>query len=246
MAEPFAIVLAAGKGTRMKSERPKVLIEVCNRPMIGYVLDALRAAGINRVAVVVGYEAKLVEQTLAGDNRLQFVLQSEQKGTGHAVMMCRDVLEGVTGPVVVVTGDSPLIQGETVKKLLDEFQASGAACVLGTVHRENPAGLGRIVRDENGNFAAIVEEKDATPRQKTLTEVNMSYYVFNRDDLIAALAEITPKNAQGEYYLTDCPGLLKQQGKRVVALPVLKPSEGLSINTLDELAAVEDALRASR
>lgn len=243
MNRRIAIVLAAGKGTRMKSELPKVLIPVCGRPMIEYVLDALDAAGIDEMLVVVGYRADLVRQTLAGRPKVRFVDQTEQLGTGHAVMMCREALAGHVGPVLIVAGDSPLAQPSSLSSLLAEFDLRRPACLLGTAHKDNPQGLGRIVRDEAGQFERIVEEKDASHQQRRITEVNMSCYVFAGPELLFALDHIRPANAQSEYYLTDCPGVLKAAGRTVEALPVLKPIEALSINTHEELAAVEAVLK---
>ena len=147
MNRRIAIVLAAGKGTRMKSELPKVLIEVCDRPMIEYVLDALEKAGVDEVLVVVGYRADLVRQRLAHRQKVRFIDQTEQLGTGHAVMMCREALAGHQGPVLVVTGDSPLAQPDSLSRLLVEFGRRRPACLLGNAHKDNPQGLGRIVRD---------------------------------------------------------------------------------------------------
>ena len=243
MSRKIAVVLAAGKGTRMKSDLPKVLIEICGRPMIDYVLDALAKVGFERVAVVVGYRAADVQQALADRPGLVFVLQEQQLGTGHAVMMARDVIAAHDGPVAVVTGDAPLMQADSIEKLLAEAVRRGAACVMGTIHKETPTGLGRIVRDEAGEFLAIVEEKDATPAQRQITEVNMSCYIFDARALLAALEELRPDNAQGEYYITDCPALMKRNGGLVLALPILKPIEALGVNTMDELRQVEGAVR---
>jgi bifunctional UDP-N-acetylglucosamine pyrophosphorylase/glucosamine-1-phosphate N-acetyltransferase/UDP-N-acetylglucosamine pyrophosphorylase len=245
MNQPLAIVLAAGKGTRMKSELPKVLIEVAGRPMIDYVLDALEQSGVADVIVVVGYRADDVRRELASRANLRFVEQTRQLGTGHAVMACREELAGHDGAVLIVTGDSPLVQPGTLRAMLDEFGRRRPACLIGTAHKDDPRGLGRVVRDAAGNFQAIVEEKDATPDQRRLTEVNVSYYVFAAADLREALGRIEPTNAQAEYYLTDCPGVLKAAGRPVVALSLLKPTETLSINTPDELAVVETALRGA-
>lgn len=227
----------------MKSDLPKVLYPVLDRPMVEYVLDALEQCGVEKILTVVGYCSDLVRQTLAHRKNLVFVEQSEQLGTGHAVMMCRDELKNYNGPVMVVAGDCPMIQTDSVKKLLDAYLEPFPACILGTAHKENPAGLGRIVRDVNGEFMRIVEEKDATPEQKAITEVNMSYYVFRTPDLLDALTYLKTDNVQKEYYITDAPAVLKNQGKKVVALPVLKPIESLGINTVEEAKIVEDALR---
>ena len=227
----------------MKSDLPKVLVEVCGRPMILYVLDALEAAGVDETLVVVGYRADDVRRALSDRQRLKFVEQTEQLGTGHAVMVCREALTGHEGAVLIVAGDSPLMQADSLRTLLAEFDRLRPACLLGTTHKPNPDGLGRVVRDGEGNFMAIVEQRDASEEQKRITEVNMSSYVFNCADLLVALDQLRPTNAQAEYYLTDCPGALKAAGKRVEARAVLKPIEALSVNTRDELAAVEAALR---
>ncbi|HWB13624.1 MAG TPA: NTP transferase domain-containing protein [Pirellulales bacterium] len=244
MNKTIAVVLAAGKGTRMQSDLPKVLIEVCGRPMIDYVLDALNAAGVDEVLVVVGYRGDLVRQALASRPRVRFVEQTEQLGTGHAVMACREALAGQDGAVLIVTGDSPLAQSDSLRTLLAEFERARPACLMGTTHKDDPHGLGRIVRDPQGRFERIVEEKDADESQRRITEVNMSCYVFAGPDLLFALDHIRPNNSQAEYYLTDCPGVLKAAGRTVSAMPVLKPIEALSINTREELAAVEGVLRA--
>ena len=242
MSKRLAIVLAAGMGKRMQSDLPKVLFPVCGRPMVHFVLDALDAAGVDRTLVVVGHKAELVRAELAA-RRVEFVEQSERLGTGHAVKMCRDKLVDHDGPVLIVAGDSPLIQRDSVAQLLAEFDRARPACILGTLHKDNPAGLGRIVRDAAGRFAGIVEEKDATEAQRRITEVNMSTYVFAGPELIHTLDLLRNDNQQREYYLTDCPGILRREGKDVRALPVLKPCESLSINTLDELKTVETEMR---
>lgn len=236
---PLAIVLAAGQGTRMKSDLPKVLVPVAGRPMIRYVIDGLRAAGVGRIVVVIGYKAELVRQELADATDIDFALQEEQLGTGHAVMMCREQIAAHSGPVVIVTGDSPMLQASSVEKLLEDFEHSKPACLLGTAHREDPTGLGRIVRGEGGAFTGIVEHKDCTPDQLAVTEVNMSTYVFDAAELLLSLDRLTTDNAQGEYYLTDAPGLLLAENKEVRVLAALQPCEALSINTTDDLAVVE-------
>jgi bifunctional UDP-N-acetylglucosamine pyrophosphorylase/glucosamine-1-phosphate N-acetyltransferase/UDP-N-acetylglucosamine pyrophosphorylase len=243
MSEPMAIILAAGKGKRMASDLPKVLVPVCARPMIRYVIDAVRLAGVTRILVVIGYRGDLVRRELAAEPGIEFVEQTEQRGTGHAVMMCRGQLARHHGPVLILAGDSPMTQVSSLRALLDEFSAHRPACLLGTGTKPNPTGLGRVVRDADGQFQDIVEEKDATPEQRAITEVNLSTYVFAAAPLLSALEQLTDNNVQGEYYLTDCPGVLKAAGHRVDALCVLQPCEALSINTMEELAAVERELR---
>ncbi|MBM4091046.1 MAG: glycosyl transferase family 2 [Planctomycetes bacterium] len=242
MTQRMAIVLAAGKGTRMKSDLPKVLCPVRGRPMVSYVLDALRASRVGRILVVVGYRSDLVREALRGRADVEFVEQTEQLGTGHAVLMCRAELERHDGPVLILTGDSPLTQVASIEAVFGEYQNGRPACVLGTAHKVNPTGLGRIVRDGLGAFVSIVEEKDATPAQRGLTEVNLSTYVFDSRLLVQALTDMRNDNRQKEYYLTDCPGILRARGADVRALPVLKSCEALSINTWDDLAIVEAEL----
>ena len=242
-APAMAIVLAAGKGTRMKTDLPKVLVPALGRPIITYVLDSLRQAGVGRITVVVGYRQELVREALAAYPDLDFAEQTQQLGTGHAVMCCRSTLEPHPGPVVIVAGDSPMLQAASINKLLETTRQQQMACLLGTLHSPDPTGLGRIVRDPDGRFTGIVEEKDATEQQRKITEVNMSTYVFDAPALVGVLDAIDNRNQQGEYYLTDYPAKLLAQGLRVDALPVLQPIEALSINTMEQLAAVEVAMQ---
>lgn len=242
--EPVAIVMAAGKGTRMESDLPKVLVPVCGRPMVAWVIDALAAAGVHRVLLVVGYRREDVIATFRDVPGVDFVVQDPQNGTGHAVMMCRPKLTDQRGPVFVVTGDSPLLQPSSVRKLLTRFATERPACILGTAHKSDPGSLGRIVRDGAGQFVRIVEFKDATEDQRrSLTECNMSTYVFDGPELLAALAQLRNDNAQQEYYITDCCGILRDQGKKVLAVPELEPCEALSINNLADLAEVEKVMQ---
>ena len=243
MDAPIAIVLAAGKGTRMKSELPKVLCEANGRPLVLYVLDSLVNAGVAGFVVVVGYKAELVEAALANYSSRRFALQTEQLGTGHAVMMCREQLQEHDGPVVVVAGDSPMLQTTSIKALLDEFDKTQPACLLGTLIHDDPTGLGRIVRDAKGDFTGIVEHKDATEAQLKINEVNMSTYVFDCRKMLSALDSLTNSNSQSEYYITDIPGIMLARGEDVRALPVLQPIEALSVNTVEHLVAVEAAMK---
>jgi bifunctional UDP-N-acetylglucosamine pyrophosphorylase/glucosamine-1-phosphate N-acetyltransferase/UDP-N-acetylglucosamine pyrophosphorylase len=228
----------------MKSDLPKVLVPVAGRPMIAYVLDTLDAVGFDEVLVVVGYRGQLVRDTLGARRNVIYVEQAQQLGTGHAVMMCRPQLIEHDGPVLIVAGDSPMLERRSVDALLKTFADEHPSCLLGTAYKDNPTGLGRIVRDDEGHFVAIVEERDATPEQKLITEVNMSTYVFNGRDLLWALDQLRDDNAQREYYLTDCPGVLRAAGRMVAARPVLTPGETLSINTPEELKIVEAAMDA--
>jgi bifunctional UDP-N-acetylglucosamine pyrophosphorylase/glucosamine-1-phosphate N-acetyltransferase/UDP-N-acetylglucosamine pyrophosphorylase len=211
--------------------------------MIEYVLDALEEVRIRRVIFVVGHRAEDVKKLLQGRTDIEFATQSERLGTGHAVKMALPLISEHRGPIVIVAGDSPLVQARSLQKLLNHFAAHRPACLLGTLYKANPQGLGRIVRDARGNFVGIVEHKDATEEQQRITEVNMSTYVFSGPELLHALTLLKNDNRQREYYLTDCAGILRAEGKCVEALPVLEPCEALSINTQEELSEVEAEMR---
>ncbi len=246
--QPMAVVLAAGKGTRMGSDLPKVVHEAAGRPLVRWVVDALRAAGIGDVIVVVGHRAELVEASLADVSGLSFAIQRQQRGTGDAVAAAAAAIESRIAenrrrPVVIVCGDSPMLRPESVRGLLARFADSNASCLLGTAVTADPQGLGRIVRDQAGRFLRIVEQKDATPEERAIREVNMSTYVFAAEDLLQALSRLDNSNASGEYYLTDCPGILLGEGHLVDALACLDSSESLSVNTPEQLAEVAEALR---
>jgi bifunctional UDP-N-acetylglucosamine pyrophosphorylase/glucosamine-1-phosphate N-acetyltransferase len=241
---PAAIILAAGKSTRMKSDTPKVLHELCGRPMIDYVLDAVREAGAERIVVVVGHQADRVKAALRDHPGVEFALQAEQKGTGHAVMVCEKALSDHDGPVLVVAGDTPLLKGSSLARLLASL--SEAKCVVGTAVTDENEGLGRIVRNEAGEFERIVEQKDATPEQAAIREINTGCFAFDGKLLFEALKDVRPENVQAEYYLTDVPEILKRKGHRVVALDAMDISEAMGVNTQEQLAAVEEVLAGSR
>jgi bifunctional UDP-N-acetylglucosamine pyrophosphorylase/glucosamine-1-phosphate N-acetyltransferase/UDP-N-acetylglucosamine pyrophosphorylase len=235
----------------MGSELPKVLAEAAGKPLVRWVLDALAQAGITDRIVVVGYRAELVEAALADMPGVSFVRQAQQRGTGDAVAAAAEQIAsrltvpgGAHRPVVIVCGDSPMLRPESIRALLKQFAARPAACLLGSALATDPSGLGRIVRDAHGSFVKIVEEKDATADQREIQEVNMSTYVFAAADLLQALQQLNTANASGEYYLTDCPGLLLASGRPVDAVACLDPSETLSVNNPTQLNAVAKALLA--
>jgi bifunctional UDP-N-acetylglucosamine pyrophosphorylase / glucosamine-1-phosphate N-acetyltransferase len=242
-APALAIILAAGKSTRMKSVLPKVVHEVCGRPMVEYVIEAVRAAGVPRIVLVVGHGADTVRSLLSDQPEVEFALQSEQKGTGHAVMMCREHLAEVEGPVFVLAGDTPLLKSASLTSLLRDLTESRAACVIGSALTDANEGLGRIVRDGHGLFERIVEHKDATPEQRAIREINTGCYAFDGPALLWALDEIQPNNVQGEYYLTDCPAVLKHVGRTVVASPRFNLHEAMGVNTRAQLAEVERSIQ---
>jgi len=243
MQGPVAIILAAGHGKRMRSARAKVLHEVCGQPMIRYVVDAVRGAGAKTIVVVVGYGADQVRAALGDEADVQFATQERQLGTGDAVRACRSLLEGYEGPALVVVGDEPLIRPGPLADLLARRGAENAACLLGTAIVENPTGFGRILRDGAGRFLRIVEERDCSPEEKLIREVNPSCYAFMLPGLWDALDRLGTTNAQGEYYLTDAPELLARLGRKVMALACLEPDDILGVNTRQHLAQAHALLQ---
>lgn len=241
---PVAIILAAGQGKRMNSNRAKVLHEVCGRPMISYVVDAARGAGAKTIVVVVGYAADQLYEALDGEPDIRFAVQEEQLGTGHAVKVCRPLLEGYEGPILVLVGDEPLLRPEPLADLLDRQKREQAACLLGTAEVDDPTGFGRILRDSAGRFLRIVEERDGTPEEKAIREVNPSCYVFELPALWEALEQIGTSNAQGEYYLTDAPEQLMRMDRKVLALNVLSADDILGVNTRQHLAQAGEIMQA--
>jgi bifunctional UDP-N-acetylglucosamine pyrophosphorylase / glucosamine-1-phosphate N-acetyltransferase len=240
-----AIILAAGKSKRMLSETPKVLHQACGRPMVEYVLDAARQAGCDRLVVVVGHKADVVQAALQHHPDVQFALQAEQLGTGHAVMMTRDLLRDHAGPVLVLTGDTPLLRAASLKGLLEEQSKHRAACVVGTAKTEQNEGLGRIVRSPDGDFLRIVEHKDATSEERAITEINTGCFAFDGPALFQALDQVRPNNSQAEYYLTDCAEILRASGKPVRAACLFDIIEAMGVNTQEQLAEVERVMKKS-
>jgi bifunctional UDP-N-acetylglucosamine pyrophosphorylase / glucosamine-1-phosphate N-acetyltransferase len=245
-----AVILAAGEGTRMRSARPKPLHMLCGRPMVMFVLDALRDCGADRAVVVVGHGAERVTKKLheaTSRLALEFVEQRVQRGTGDAVMV------GLTGfpddddlddgDVVVLPGDTPLLRPETVANLVREHRLAGAACTILSAQLADPTGYGRVVRHKDGTVARVVEQADASPEERAITEVNTSIYCFRRSVLAPALRRITPNNSQGEYYLTDVVEVLRSAGYPVVPVVVGDPQETHGVNDRMQLALAEAELR---
>jgi len=238
----YAVVLAAGKGTRFKSEKPKVLHEVCGRPMISYLLDKLPSLGIERTWVVLGEGSDQVEKALA-PYPVEFAHQDRQLGTGHAVMSARAGFGNLTGSLIVLYGDTPLIPTETLEELFRVREQTGAAEVLLTVELENPAGYGRILRGADGKIVDIREEKEATPAQKAVREINAGFACFDVQVLTDSLDSLSNNNRAGEYYLTDLVKILSGQGKQVETVCYPVNDDVFGINDRTELAAAENRLR---
>ncbi len=238
-----AIVLAAGKGSRLQSEKfnlPKVLRQANGRPLISYVLESINFIAPEDTEIVVGYMREKVIEAL-GD-KYGYSVQAEQLGTGHAVMCTREHMEGYDGQVLICYGDMPLVKPETYKNLVEKHIESGAKCTLLTAVEKNPPAYGRIVRDENGKLACIIEEKDCTPEQKLIQEVNVGIYVFDAKELMAGLSELKNTNAQNEYYLTDMPQIFVEKGLKVETYSIKNSTEYFGVNTLEDLAFCEKEL----
>ncbi len=227
-----AIILAAGAGTRMKSRKPKVVHEIMRKPLVRWVVDAAREAGIDEIVSVVGHGREFVEPLLAD---CRTVVQAEQLGTAHAVSIAEPALRDAGDSLVVLTGDSPLVRSSTIAELVALREREKAAVVVLTMRVEDPTGYGRIIRDDDGRVSSIVEQKDCTPEQACVTECNSGFYCFDREFLFSALREVSTDNAQGEYYLTDVLAIARARGEGVLALEADDPAECLGVNSRRQL-----------
>ena len=237
----YAIILAAGKGTRMKSDLPKVLHKVAGISMLEHVFRSVNAINPEKTVTVVGHKAELVEQVLAGQT--DFVRQTEQLGTGHAVMMAEPVLENLTGQTLVIAGDTPLITGESLKNLIDFHVNHKNVATILTAEADNPFGYGRIVRNQHDEVLKIVEQKDASDFEQQIKEINTGTYVFDNARLFEALKKINTNNAQGEYYITDVIGIFRENGEKVGAYTLKDFDESLGVNDRVALATAEGVMR---
>ncbi|MFH1417458.1 MAG: NTP transferase domain-containing protein [Planctomycetota bacterium] len=233
-----AVILAAGRSTRMKTNLPKVMHDICGRPMLAFVLDACRDAGITDCYVVVGFGKEIITDAFSREPGIHFVEQREQHGTGHAVSMCADALTGFSGDIVVIAGDMPMIRSATLRELLDNHHLAGAAASIATTVLDDPFGYGRIIRDVDGAFEKIVEHRDCTPEQIEVSEVNPSYYCFGAAALFEALPRIKPDNAKGEFYITDALAIIRGNGKLVSAMTSVPPGDAVGINSQADLADI--------
>ncbi|MDR0838665.1 MAG: NTP transferase domain-containing protein [Oscillospiraceae bacterium] len=240
MVKIRAVVLAAGRGTRLGGDTAKVLREANGKTLLSYVVDALSFVPREDIIIVAGYKK---EDVFAAFPDCAFAVQEKQLGTGHAVLSAEDKLAGFDGVALVCCGDMPLLRRETYLELLETHSAGGNDCTILSGVAENPYGFGRIVRGEGGGFAAIVEEKDCTPEQRGITEINAGVYVFDAQKLLPALHSLSTANAQEEYYLTDAPAIIKSGGGRVGVYRKALGDEMLGVNTAEQLAQVERILR---
>lgn len=238
-----AVILAAGQGTRMKSKLPKVLHKVCGVPMVEQVIRIVRAAGFDKCIAITGFKEELVRECLS-DKEICFAHQEEQLGTAHAVMQAIPFIkENRDGYVLVICGDTPLLREETVRGLTEACSSNDAAASILTAVMDDPYGYGRVLRDADGNMTSIVEQKDGTPEQLAVNEINTGTYVFKTGELLDALQLVDNKNAQGEYYLTDVFEILIKAGKRVVPVAAEDSDETMGVNSRIQLSKADRVLR---
>jgi len=241
MTNTYAVVLAAGQGTRMKSDLYKVLHPVCGKPMVEHVIDHIRGLGISRIVTIVGHGAETVEETLG--EKSEYALQQEQLGTAHAVQQAERLIGDLDGTTIVVCGDTPLIRSETMEALIAHHQTTGAKATILTAYADDPTGYGRIIRGESGQVLRNVEQKDATPEEQKVTEINTGTYCFDNRTLFETLKKVKNNNNQGEYYLPDVVGILQSQSALVSAYVAGDFSETIGINDRVVLAEAERVMR---
>ena len=237
----IAIVMAAGKGTRMKSKNSKLVQKIYGKEIVKRAVENAQKAGVRDIVAVVGYKKEEVMKVL-GDN-IKYAYQDEMLGTGHAVMQAKEYLKGKKGKVLVLNGDVPLIRPETLNKLIEKSIENKEYATLLTAIYDDPTGYGRIVRDEGGNIEGIVEEKDTTPEQKKIKEINAGIYCFDIEVLLKALEKVTPNNKQGEYYITDVIQIMNDSGLKTGAVLVEDNTEILGINDRIQLGILTKVLQ---
>ncbi len=243
MAERVAIILAAGVSSRMNTQLPKVLHEVCGRPMLAYVLDACRGVGVQKLYVVVGFGGDQVEEAFQGAGDIVWVKQTEQRGTAHAVLSCKQYLKDFQGQTLVLCGDGPLVRAEMLSTLIGKHEMERAAATLATAVLDDPTGYGRIVRDRYGNIQGIVEDANCNREQLNIHEVNPSYYLFNNQILFDAVEHVEPDSVKNEYYLTDGVSRIIATGHKVVAVTAVRPEEAMGVNSRAQLSVASKIMQ---
>ncbi|MFH1239135.1 MAG: sugar phosphate nucleotidyltransferase [bacterium] len=243
MKNVVSVVLAAGQSKRIKSNFQKIMHEVAGKPMIKHVIETLDAVPVPRNIVIINKAGTKTKNVLKEHKSVSFVFQNKQLGTGHAVMQAKKKLGSFKGITLVVCGDTPLLTVETLQRLINRHIAHKAAATILTTDMDNPYGYGRIIHNTDGSVQRIVEEKDALPEHKVITEINTGTYCFNNKYLFAALGKVTNKNKQGEYYLTDVIGILSQEGHVIEAEKTPDQDEAIGINTRRQLAQAQHILR---
>lgn len=241
MLKTFAIILAAGQGTRMKSKLYKVLHPVCGKPMVEHIVDQIEPLNLDKIVTVIGHGAEKVRDQLK--DRVSYCLQEEQLGTGHAVMQAEALLGNEAGTTVILCGDTPLITQETVKKLLDAHQEQAGAATILTAIADNPTGYGRIIRSAEGTVERIVEQKDTNEEERAIKEINTGIYCFDNELLFASLKKVNNDNAQGEYYLPDVIEIFQRQGNVINAIAADTFEETIGVNDRIALSQADAIMR---
>lgn len=240
------VIMAAGKGTRMKSDLPKVLHQANGRPVVDYVIEKSQALEPETIVLIVGHQADKVRQATARIP-VRYALQEPQHGTGHAVMQAEPLLKKFEGEIIILSGDAPLFTTATLRELVAFHRSHQASATVLTAEIDDPTGYGRIIRSDDGReVLRIVEQKDASEEEKAVTEINSGVYIFNAAELFEALHSITNNNAQGEYYLTDVFGICFRKGRKVCAFKVSDPNEIRGINTPEQLREAEELLLSGK
>ncbi len=241
--------MAAGEGKRMKSNLPKVLHKLGGKPMVEYVVQTAKNVGVEKTILVIGYKWEITQNSLlylsdGAFGKVEFVIQKEQLGTGHAVLQAKDHLSNFDGDILVLCGDVPLLSSNTVKRLLEEHRTKKAKATVLTARLEDPSGYGRIIRNKEGMVERIVEDKDASADEKKVNEINTGTFCFDSKSLFSVLDKVSTGNQQGEYYLTDVLELLRKKNLPIWAVVATNSKETLGINSQEELEKMEKILLA--
>lgn len=246
MKKTAAIILAAGKGTRMRSDEPKVIFELAGKPMINRVVETANKINSNLIAIVVGYKKEQVRDVVPKNSNIKFVEQVQQNGTGHAVMVTENIFKDFEGDVFILCGDVPLLRHKTLEKIQEHHREHNASCTVLTAFMDDALRYGRIVRNTDGNVQRIVEFKDASEAEKKIKEINTGIYCFNSKDLFAALKKINNNNNQNEYYLTDTLEILNNENKLVTSVILNDMVEASGVNSKEQLADLETEFLSRR
>jgi len=240
MKKNGTIILAAGKGTRMKADKPKVIFELAGKPMITRVIETADKINSDIIAIVVGYKQEMVINCISARKEITFVEQKEQNGTGHAVMVCKEIFKDYDGDIFILCGDVPLLRYQTLLNMLELHRKNSAECTVLTAIMDDPAMYGRIVRNEDGNVNKIVEFKDSDESVKKIKEINTGIYCFDSYSLFAALNKIDNNNNQNEFYLTDTLEILNNMGKKVISVILEDMIEATGVNSKEQLQELEE------
>ncbi|MBL7149149.1 MAG: NTP transferase domain-containing protein [Candidatus Cloacimonetes bacterium] len=240
MRKVATIILAAGQGTRMNSEKPKVIFELAGKPMINRVVETAKKVDSDLIVVVVGYKKDMVIDTIPASDKIKFVEQIEQNGTGHAVIVTKNEFKEFSGDVFVLCGDVPLLRHQTLERMLQHHRKKNAACTVLTAVMNDALRYGRIVRNKNNSIQCIVEYKDATDQEKQIMEINTGIYCFDAQSLFLALEKVTNNNKQKEYYLTDTLEILNEEKKLVTSVILEDMIEASGVNSQKQLSNLEN------